>query len=112
MAANVLITSVAYLFKHIFEKTLSDEAIRLHPTIEDIPKVDDFGGDQIIYAVKLNNAQNITSSGVLANAQAVGTASKGVQFTLKRAKKLGTISLDIEALLAAQKQPEGAFATL
>src|SRR6185436_1995890 len=111
MAANGTISSLAYLFKHMYDTGVADEAIRLHPTIEDIPKIDDFGGDQINYSVKINNAQNITS-GALSVAQAVGSASKGVQFQMLRKIKRGTISLDVEALLAAKKQPEGAFATL
>lgn len=109
--ANGTIAALAYLFKHMYESGVSDESKRLHPTIDGIPTIDDFGGDTFQYAVKINNAQNITS-GALAVAQAVGTASKGVQFTMSRVKKLGTISLDIEALLAAKKTSDGAFATL
>lgn len=109
--SNATLGSVAYLFKHMYDTGLADEAIRLHPTLEMIPKVADFGGDQINYAVKINNAQNITS-GALALAQAVGTASKGVQFAMVRKKKTGTISLDVEALLAAKEGQAGAFATL
>lgn len=111
MAANGTLTSLAYLFQHVYDKGVADEAIRLHPTIEGIPKIDDFGGDQINYTVKINNAQNITS-GALSVAQAVGTASKGVQFAMTRVIKRGTISLDVEALLAAKRAPDGAFATL
>lgn len=111
MTANATISSVAYVFKHMYDRGVTDEALRLHPTIDMIAKTDDFGGDSILYSVKTGNAQNITS-GSLATAQAVGTSSKGVQFTMYRKKKLGTITLDVEALLAAKKQPEGAFATL
>lgn len=111
MAANGTISSLAYLFKHMYDTGLADEAIRLHPTIEGIPKIGGFGGDQINYGVKINNAQNITS-GALSVAQAVGSASKGVQFAMRRVIKRGTITLDVEALLAAKTQPDGAFATL
>lgn len=111
MTANATISSVAYVFKHMYDRGVNDEALRLHPTLDMIPKVDDFGGDQINYAVKINNAQNITS-GALSLAQAVASSSKGYQFQMLRKKKLGTITLDVEALLAAKKQPEGAFATL
>jgi hypothetical protein len=111
MTANSTISSIAYVFKHMYDKAVADEAIRLHPTIEGIPKNDDFGGDQINYSVKINNAQNITS-GALSLAQAVGSASKGVQFAMKRVIKRGTISLDVEALMAAKRQPDGAFTTL
>lgn len=111
MSANATISSLAYLFKHMYDKGVADEALRLHPTIEMIPKEDNFGGDQINYSVKINNAQNITS-GALSLAQAVGSASKGVQFQMLRKIKRGTISLDVEALMAAKRQPEGAFATL
>lgn len=111
MAANALLSTVAYVFKTMFDTGLSDEAVRLHPTIDSIKKVGDFGGDSIIYSVKYGNAQNITS-GALSVAQAVGTASKGVKFTMTRKKKTGTISLDVEALLAAKVGPDGAFAEL
>lgn len=111
MAANALLSTVAYVFKTMFDSGLSDEAIRLHPTLEQMKKVDDFGGDSIVYSVKYGNAQNITS-GALSVAQAVGTASKGVKFTMVRKKKTGTISLDVEALLAAKQGPDGAFAEL
>lgn len=109
--SNATLTSVSYLFKHMYDRGVADEAMRLHPTLDLIPKVDDFGGDQINYAVKVNNAQNITS-GSLATAQAIGTASKGYQFAMVRKIKRGVITLDIEALKAAQRQPDGAFATL
>lgn len=111
MTANALISTVTYVFKHMFDTGLADEALRLHPTIEQLTKEANFGGDQINYAVKYGNAQNITS-GAIALAQAVGTASKGVQFQMLRKKKTGTISLDVEALLAAQEGPDGAFETL
>lgn len=111
MAANALISTVGYVFKNMFETGLSDESVRLHPTLDLIKKVDDFGGEDFTYSVKYGNAQNITS-GALSAAQAIGTASKGVKFKMVRKKKTGTISLDIEALLAAKIGPEGAFATL
>lgn len=111
MTANATLSSVAYVFKHMYDTGVGDEALRLHPTIDMIPKVGGFGGDQINYVVKVNNAQNITT-GALSLAQAVGSASKGYQFAMLRKKKTGTISLDIEALLAAKEQPDGAFATL
>ena len=111
MTANATMSSVAYLFKHMYEGAVADEAIRLHPTIDMLPKVGGFGGDQINYTVKVNNAQNITS-GALSLAQAVGSASKGYQFAMVRKLKRGTISLDVEALEAAKVQPDGAFETL
>lgn len=95
----------------MYDRGVADEAIRLHPTLDMLPKVADFGGDQINYAVKVGNAQNITS-GALSSAQAVGSSSKGYQFAMTRKKKTGTITLDVEALLAAKQGPEGAFATL
>lgn len=111
MAANALISTVGYVFKTMFDIGLSDEAVRLHPTLDLMKKVADFGGDSIVYSVKYGNAQNITS-GALSAAQAVGTASKGVKFTMTRKKKTGTISLDVEALLAAKQGSDSAFAEL
>lgn len=113
--SNATLTSVAYLFKHIYDSGVADESIRLHPTIDMIPKSADFGGADLTYAVKVGNAQNIASSASgssgVAAAQAVGSASKGYQYVMTRIKKTGTISLDIEALMAA-KMVDGAFATL
>ncbi len=111
MTANSTLTSVAYVFKNMFDSGVGDEATRLHPTLDLIPKPGGWGGSDFTYSVKYGNAQNITS-GALATAQAVGSSSKGVKFTMVRKKKTGTISLDIEALLAAKETSDGAFAEL
>jgi hypothetical protein len=111
MTANATTTSVAYVFKNMFDSGVGDEATRLHPTLDIIPKPGGWGGSDFTYSVKIGNAQNITS-GAIALAQAVGSGSKGVKFTMVRKKKTGTISMDIEALLAAKETSEGAFAEL
>lgn len=113
--SNATLSSVSYLFKTVFDTGLADESMRLHPTLDMIPKIGGFGGDSVVYSVKVGNAQNIAStasgsSGVSA-AQAVGSNSKGYKFTMYRVRKTGTISLDIEALKAAMES-EGAFETL
>lgn len=113
--ANTTLSSVAYLFKTVFDTGLADESLRLHPTLDMIPKEGGFGGDSIVYAVKVGNAQNIAStasgSSGIAAAQAVGSNSKGYKFTMTRVRKTGTISLDIEALKAAM-ETDGAFERL
>ncbi len=113
--ANETLSSVAYLFKTVFATGLADEALRLHPTLDMIPKRSGFGGDSFVYSVKYNNAQNIASSATgvsgLAAAQAVGSSSKGAKFTMYRVRKTGTISFDIEALKASMEK-DGAFESM
>lgn len=111
MAPNSTISSVSYVFKNMFDTGVGDEATRLHPSLDHMPKVGGWGGSDFTYSVKIGNAQNITS-GTIAQAQAVGSSSRGVKFTMVRKKKTGTISLDIEALLAAKETSDGAFAEL
>jgi hypothetical protein len=116
MTANDTFSSVAYFFKTVFDTGLADESMRLHPTLDRIPKIADFTGDSIIYSVKVGNAQNIAStasgsSGVAA-AQAVGSSSKGYKFTMVRVRKTGTLSFDIEAVKAAIGRNDGSFENL
>lgn len=111
--SNDSISSVAYFFKTVFDTGLADESMRLHPTLDLIPKVADFTGDSFVYSVKINNAQNIASSATgvsgLAAAQAVNSSSKGVKFTMTRVRKTGTLSFDIEAIKAATGRNDGSF---
>lgn len=114
--SNDTLSSVSYFFKTVFDTGLADESMRLHPTLDRIPKVADFTGDSIIYSVKVGNAQNIAStasgsSGVSA-AQAVGSSSKGYKFTMVRVRKTGTLSFDIEAIKAAKGRNDGSFENL
>jgi hypothetical protein len=116
MTANDTLSSVSYVFKTVFDTGLADESMRLHPTIDMIPKVADFNGDSIIYSVKVGNAQNIASSATgvsgIAAAQAVASSSKGVKFTMYRVRKSGTLSFDIEAIKAAKGRNDGSFENL
>lgn len=114
--ANESIPSVAYFFKTVFDTGLGDESMRVHPTIDMIPKIADFTGDSFIYSVKYGNAQNIASSATgisgLAAAQAVNSSSKGSKFTMYRVRKTGTLSFDIEAIRAAKGRNDGSFENL
>src|SRR5688572_23995467 len=111
--ANDTMSSVAYFLKTVFDVGLADESMRLHPTLDRIPKVADFTGDSIVYSVKINNAQNIASSATgvsgLAAAQAVNSSSKGVKFTMTRVRKTGSLSFDIELIKAAHARNDGSF---
>ncbi len=111
--SNDTMSSVAYFLKSVFDTGLADESMRLHPTLDMIPKVADFTGDSIIYSVKVGNAQNIASSASgtsgLSAAQAVGSSSKGFKFTMVRVRKTGTISFDIELIKAAKGRNDGSF---
>lgn len=114
--SNDTLSSVAYVFKTVFDTGLTDESMRIHPTLDLIPKVGGFTGASIIYAVKVGNAQNIASSASgtsgLAAAQAVASSSKGYQFTMTRVRKTGTLSFDIEAVKAALGANDGSFENL
>lgn len=114
--SNDTISSVAYYFKTVFDTGLADESMRIHPGLDLINKVADFTGENIVYSIKVGNAQNIASSATgvsgLAAAQAVGSKSKGYKFTMYRCRKTGTISFDIEAVKAAKGRNDGSFEDL
>ncbi len=103
--SNANLTSISYVFKHLYDG-LVDEAMRLHPTLEMIPKQGEWTGDNLTYSVKVANAQNIAST--IAGAQAIGSSTKGVKFSAIRQKKVGTISIDGETMLASRSSA-GAF---
>lgn len=108
MAASTLST-VAYLFKHLYATELGSDAIREHPGLAMMDKQPGFVGDQFNLPIRYGNPQGI--SGGFTNAQNNASSSKGVQLAVKRFKKYGIITLDGEALSAAEGN-NGAFADL
>jgi hypothetical protein len=74
-----------------------------------IAKESGFVGSDFKYPIRYGNPQGI--SGLFVNAQTNASSSKGVQLTAQRAKKYGIITLDGEALSAAEGK-EGAFENL
>lgn len=109
MAASDL-TTVAYIYKRLYsEKQVGDLAMRDHPTFKMISKQAGFTGTAFFYPIRYGNPQGI--SGVFATAQSGAASSKGVQLQASRKPKYGVITMDGEAMAAADGD-KGAFLTL
>ena len=108
MAASTL-TTCAFLYKRLYMAGQpNDIAMRAHPLLSMLRKEDGFTGNAFYYAVKGANPQGI--SGTFSSAQSAASSSHGLQFAASRKKKYGVISLDGEAMAAAENA--GAFADL
>jgi hypothetical protein len=100
MASASTLTTVAYIFKKMYGEGVGDAASREHPLFNNIRKVNKFRGESFKYSVKYGNPQGIGST--VAIAQAGAASSKGLQFEAFRFKRFGLITLDGEALAAAE----------
>lgn len=111
MAASTL-SNVAYIYKKKYSGDRpADLAMRDHPLANMIKKEGGFSGLAAghAYAVRYGNPQGL--SGTFTTAQSNAASSKGVQFLATRVKKYGVITLDGEALTAAEDN-QGAFLDL
>jgi hypothetical protein len=99
MASASTLSTVAYIFKKMYGSDVGDAASREHPLFNNIRKVNKFRGESFKYSVKYGNPQGVGSS--IAIAQAGAASSKGLQFEALRFKKFGVITLDGEAIAAA-----------
>lgn len=105
MAASDL-TSLAFLMKRDYSgRQTEDIAMRDHLLFTRIQKIGGFVGDAHFYKIKYGNPQGI--SGALSSAQTAASSSKGKQLQMSRKAKYGVITLNGEAMAAAQSQ--GAF---
>lgn len=84
--------------------------MRDHPFHRLVKKQGGFGGNTFDYAVRYGNPQGVSVT--FSDAQTDAASSKGVQFSASRFKKYGVITMDGEALAAAQEGPKGAFLDL
>ncbi|HKP06416.1 MAG TPA: hypothetical protein VJU58_04110 [Microbacterium sp.] len=100
MASASTLTTVAYIFKKMYGEGVGDAASREHPLFNNIRKVNKFRGESFKYSVKYGNPQGIGAT--VALAQTGAASSKGLQFEALRFKKYGIITLDGEALAAAE----------
>ena len=106
MAASDL-TSLAYIYKRVYsDKRQGDLAMRDHPLFTMVEKVGGFNGVAHFYTVRYGNPQGI--SGSFATAQTGAASSKGVQLQMSRKTKYGVITLNGEAIAAAEGN-DGAF---
>jgi hypothetical protein len=109
MAASTLST-VAYIYKRLYsERAVGDLAKRGHPLFSMMRKEGGFTGTAFFYPIRYGNSQGISS--LFAQAQANATASKGIQLQMSRKAKYATITLDGEAMAAAEGN-KGAFLDL
>jgi hypothetical protein len=109
MAASDL-TTVAYIYKRNYsDRAVGDLAMRDHPTFHQIAKEGGFTGVTFHYGIRYGNPQGI--SGAFADAQTGAASSKGVQLAASRKPKFGVITLNGEAIAAAEGN-KGAFLDL
>lgn len=100
MAASDL-TSVAYIYKRMYSADqVGDIARREHPLFSMVDERAGFGGTAFFYAIRYGNPQGLSNS--FANAQANAKGSKGVQLQANRKQKYGVITLNGEAMAAAE----------
>lgn len=109
MAASDL-TTVAFIYKRVYtDRAVGDLATRRHPLFKRITKEGGFTGVTWHYPIRYGNPQGI--SGTFADAQTGAESSKGVQLAASRKRKYGVITLDGEAMAAAEGN-KGAFMDL
>lgn len=109
MSASDL-TTVAYIYKKLYsEKAVGDLAMRDHPLFAMINKEGKFTGSSFDYPIRYGNPQGI--SGAFATAQTNASESQGKQLTASRKAKFGVITIDGEAMAAAEGD-KGAFMNL
>lgn len=100
MATASTLTTVAYIFKKLYADNLGESALREHPLFASITKNGNFFGESFRYSVKYGNPQAI--GGTFATAQTNAGESKGLQFEAFRKTKYGFITLNGEAIAAAE----------
>src|SRR4051812_45856240 len=100
MASASDLTTVAFIYKKMYADGLGDAASREHPLYDNVPKVGGFGGESYRYSVKYGNPQGISNT--FSNAQTNAASSKGLQFEAFRRQKHGVITLNGEAIAAAE----------
>lgn len=104
------ITTVAFIYKKNYsDHAVGDLAMRDHPLFAMIAKQGGFTGTTFDYAVRYGNPQGV--SGTFADAQSGASSSKGLQFSASRKLKYGVITLNGEAMAAAEGN-KGAFLDL
>ncbi len=109
MAASDL-TTVAYIYKRYYsDKQVGDLAMRDHPFFKMISKEGGFSGSAFFYAIRYGNPQGV--GGTFATTQSAAASSKGVQLQASRKAKYGVITMDGEAMAAAEGD-KGAFLDL
>jgi hypothetical protein len=114
MAASTT-TTVAYIYKRLYsDKQVGDLAARQHPLFSMLRKEDGFNGSGYYYAVRHGNPQAV--GGAFSSVQTAGQTaytgnSYGKQLVALRMPKYGLITLDGEAMSAAEGD-SGAFMDL
>lgn len=109
MAASDL-TTVAFIYKRLYsDKRVGDLAMRRHPLYKMIRKEGGFVGSAFFYPIRYGNPQGV--SGTFSSAQSAASSSSGKQLQASRKPKYGVITLNGEAMAAAEGDA-GAFMNL
>src|SRR6185436_15855800 len=109
MAAASTLNSVAFIYKRLYADKVGDSAMRKHPLFSKMRKEGGFGGTAFYYPIRYGNPQGIAST--LSSAITAVASSKGVQLAASRKAKYAYITLDGEAMAAAESD-SGAFLRL
>lgn len=108
-----LVTDVQNYLKDIWADGYEDEATRIHTLLDRISKPDEIGDLNYNYLVKYANAQNIAiGDDNLAAAQAVGSGSKAIRFSMLPSIMSGEAILPITQLEASLKGNTYAFGSI
>lgn len=107
MAASDL-TQVAYIYKTTYASGVGEVALREHPVLAMTTKTGGFTGSSFNYPMRYGNPQGVSAT--FGTGQSGASSSKGVQFSAKRFKKYGIITIDGESLQASDSK--GAFLDL
>ena len=103
------ITSVGYIYRRLYtDEATGDLAMRDHPAFKMAAKKPGFTGSAFFYPIRYGNPQGI--SGTFSSAQSGAASSKGLQLQASRKAKYGVITLNGEAMAAAEGK--GAFLDL
>ncbi len=101
MASASDLTTVAYIYKRMYsDDAVGDLAMRDHPLFADIARQGGFKGSAFFYGIRYGNPQGV--AGTIAAAQTGAESSKGKQLQANRKPKFGVITLNGEAMAAAE----------
>lgn len=107
MASASTLTSIAYALKKLYaSKRPENLAARDRVFLSMVKKEGGFVGKDLTVAVQYGNPQGV--GGVFSNAQANAASSKGIAWTVTRARKYGFATIDAETI-ESTKDDQGAF---
>lgn len=101
MAAASTASTIAYLFKTVYQDGLGDAASRERPFMSMLPRKQNMGRTGLVYAVRYGNPQG--GSTTVTDSRTAISGSDGAQFTAAVRRRYHHISLDGLLLLASSE---------